>query len=816
MVRIDRIVMQGFKSFAGKVSIPFPDNFTVIVGPNGAGKSNIIDGLNFVIGISRASAIRAKKLENLVFNGSPTKSPAEWCEVSLYIDNKDKKIPDESDEVKISRKITRSGISTYKINSKTMNRSKVIETLSYANISPDGHNIIMQGDVTRVIEMMPMERREVIEDISGISEFDDKKDKAQKELEKVDSRLKEVSIIIAEKVRLVERLKREKENAEKYIKLESEMKKARASLLKKTSEVMEKELDGLKEKIKQRETEFHEKDKIFGEKSMDIDNTEKEIESLTRKIIEKSQNLEIMKKINSINNEILRKHDQIEMNERDIQRVETVISFQDDAEGPVREILKLHDSGVYGTINNLIRVPRQYSIAIEVALGRHKNDIVVDKADTAIRCIKYLKGKKIGTARFIPMDKIKSHKIEKADGTIGIAVDMIEFERKYTGAINYVLGSTAVAEDIDKTKMLEDMRIVTLDGDMVEKSGAMIGGFYRRKKTVELEKEVDVKSLEEKNIQLSEEIKKLETEITVLSKQQTEETQEFKMLQKRKEECETKLGTLRKTNRESFDQRAKLQNDVSSLKIEKAKLEAKYENIKLDMEEISEVKEFFTSLSSDELKEKIRTCSVEITQLGPINMAAISEYAVIGNEYEVLRDKMNKLISEKEAVENTVTEIEKRKYDKLMNTLNEVSKNFNKIYYDMAGGRGDIRLEEDGNIESGLVIEANPKGKTVLNIDSMSGGEKVLTSLAFIFAVQQHNPSPFYVLDEIEAALDKVNTQKIVNMIKKYSSDIQFIVITHNDITTSSADKVFGISMEQGTSRVFGIDMSETQEKTVE
>ena len=75
MVRIDRIVMQGFKSFAGKVSIPFQDNFTVIVGPNGAGKSNIIDGLNFVIGISRASAIRAKKLENLVFNGSPTKSP---------------------------------------------------------------------------------------------------------------------------------------------------------------------------------------------------------------------------------------------------------------------------------------------------------------------------------------------------------------------------------------------------------------------------------------------------------------------------------------------------------------------------------------------------------------------------------------------------------------------------------------------------------------------------------------------------------------------------------------------------------------------
>lgn len=98
-------------------------------------------------------------------------------------------------------------------------------------------------------------------------------------------------------------------------------------------------------------------------------------------------------------------------------------------------------------------------------------------------------------------------------------------------------------------------------------------------------------------------------------------------------------------------------------------------------------------------------------------------------------------------------------------------------------------------------------GKKVLNLDVMSGGEKTVTSLTFLFAIMQHSASPFYVLDEIDAALDKANTNKIANLIKNYSKNVQFIVITHNDITIAMADKVFGVSMEEGASKVFGIRM---------
>ena len=123
------------------------------------------------------------------------------------------------------------------------------------------------------------------------------------------------------------------------------------------------------------------------------------------------------------------------------------------------------------------------------------------------------------------------------------------------------------------------------------------------------------------------------------------------------------------------------------------------------------------------------------------------------------------------------------------------------------GGAGNVRLEEENNISSGLIIEASPAGKKVLNLDAMSGGEKTLTSLAFLFAVMQHYQVPFYVLDEVDAALDKSNTKKIIELIKKYSNDIQFIVVTHNDFTIQEADKVFGVSMESGVSKIFGIEM---------
>ena len=249
-----------------------------------------------------------------------------------------------------------------------------------------------------------------------------------------------------------------------------------------------------------------------------------------------------------------------------------------------------------------------------------------------------------------------------------------------------------------------------------------------------------------------------------------------------------------------------MQSSIGRAKIEKAKLEASFDNLKGESDEYKDVEKFFDQ-SQEELQERVRRCLIEINQIGPVNMKAIEEFSMINVEFEELKKKLDGLLEEKDAILRIVQDVEKRRYEKFIETFTEINQNFSKIYKDFSGGDGLLNLEIENNIDSGLIIQANPSGKKVINLDAMSGGEKTVTSLAFLFAVMHHYSARFYVLDEIDAALDKANTRKVVNFVKIYSKNIQFIVITHNDLTISEADKIFGISMEGGVSKVFGIDM---------
>ncbi len=790
MIRLDRITMQGFKSFAHRVTIPFPSGFNAIAGPNGSGKSNLVDAIMFVLGTSSARSIRAAKLQNLIFNGGKDRKPADSCEVSLYIRNDDRKLGDE-EEVKITRKISRSGISMYKLNGKTVTRTRILDMITNANLSSEGYNIIMQGDVTRIIEMSPMERRGIIDEISGIAEFDEKKEKAQRELERVELRVRENMIVVAEKQRYVARLRAEKEIAERYIELSNQLKRHKASLhdvklndIENKLGVVEKELKQEAEILKQKEKEFLKVEKTLNEK-------EKGMQEISEKILGR-RDYEITRKIDSLHAEIARRKDRIELNERDLLAR---------ANPAVRAVLTLSNPDVFGTVQSLIEVPKKYAIAIDVAMGVHRNDIVVDGEQTAIKCIKYLKEKKIGRARFLPLDRIRKHKRKRCDEKIiGYAIDLVKFDKKFAPAMEHIFASTVVVESIDEAKKIKNFRVVTLDGDMIEKSGAMTGGYYYLK-----ERE---KNLNAENTLLLEEIKKMQAELEQLKGIETRESEDSVKLQKLRAEEEKMLSDTRKRWKELFEERQILQSAIGRKNIEKARFEAGLDNLKLEAEDFKDVKESdLIKASPEELQEKIRSYLIEINRLGPVNMRAIEEYGIIHVEFEELRKKLDKLLEEKEAITNIVQEVEKRRFDKFMSTLNEITRNFSKIYRDLTNGPGNIRLEEENKIDSGLVIEASPEGKRVLNLDAMSGGEKTLTSLAFLFAAMQHYMAPFYILDEVDAALDKANTKKIVELIKKYSSDIQFIVITHNDFTIQEADKVFGVSMENGVSRIFGIEM---------
>ncbi|MFC1753267.1 chromosome segregation protein SMC [Thermoproteota archaeon] len=284
MTKINRMVMHGFKSFGKRTELVFGNEFNCVLGPNGSGKSNILDALCFVLGKSSAKSMRAEKSSNLIYNGGKTKKPAKFAEVSIYFDNTSDIFPTEDKEVKISRIVKSTGQGVYKINDKTRTRSQILELLSLAKIDPDGYNIILQGDIIRLIDMTNVERRQIIEEISGISVYEDKKQKAMNELDKVEAKLNEAEIVLAERENYLKELKKERNQAQKYKNLETKIKTNKATFIHR--------------QIEQKEAEKEEFDERIGKHQTNLDSINEKIEKLKKEVDEKK------KLIEEINNEI--------------------------------------------------------------------------------------------------------------------------------------------------------------------------------------------------------------------------------------------------------------------------------------------------------------------------------------------------------------------------------------------------------------------------------------------------------------------------------------------------------------------------------
>lgn len=260
MVYIKRIELYGFKSFGNKkVNINFSPGFNVIVGPNGAGKSNVIDALSFVFGDISAKRMRAKSLSDLVFVGTRREKPADMARVTLILDNSDGKLALNDREISITRVVRRKGGTVYRINGRRATRAELLGLLDSLRFAPGGYNFIFQGEVTKFATMSPVEIRQLFEDISEISVFEEERLKAEQELEKVAEKFERVKLIIAEVQREFKRVKEEKEIALQYVALGEEIKQKEALLVYVRYVLKSDELENLiqiKEKVEERLNEL--------------------------------------------------------------------------------------------------------------------------------------------------------------------------------------------------------------------------------------------------------------------------------------------------------------------------------------------------------------------------------------------------------------------------------------------------------------------------------------------------------------------------------------------------------------------------------
>ncbi|MDD1678214.1 MAG: chromosome segregation protein SMC, partial [Methanomicrobiales archaeon] len=250
---ITELEINNFKSFCGTTKIPFFEGFAVISGPNGSGKSNIIDSLLFVLALAGSSSLRAEKLTDLInLNGGRN-----YAEVSAAF----------SDGTKIRRRIKRAAhgyYSYYYLNDRVTTQAELLEYLSRFGIKPEGYNVVMQGDITRIMEMSDNERRRIIDEIAGVSEFESKREQALQELEVVRERIEREEIVLRElQSRLVE-LTAEREKAVDYRRLQEEIGRLERSRMTAALKGKERELDALLQVMEEKSQEL---EKIQGQRT---------------------------------------------------------------------------------------------------------------------------------------------------------------------------------------------------------------------------------------------------------------------------------------------------------------------------------------------------------------------------------------------------------------------------------------------------------------------------------------------------------------------------------------------------------------------
>jgi len=192
-------------------------------------------------------------------------------------------------------------------------------------------------------------------------------------------------------------------------------------------------------------------------------------------------------------------------------------------------------------------------------------------------------------------------------------------------------------------------------------------------------------------------------------------------------------------------------------------------------------------------------------------MKAVAMYDTVKEEYDKLVEKREILLQEKENILVMINQIESRKTDLFLKVYERLNTNFKRIFATLSEkGEAYLELENpEQPFEGGVNVKVKLSGKKFMDIRSLSGGEKTMTALAFIFAIQENDPASFYIMDEVDAALDKRNAEKLAELVRQYCDRAQYIVVSHNDGVISSADTLYGVSMDQqtGVSKVVSLKL---------
>ena len=292
--------------------------------------------------------------------------------------------------------------------------------------------------------------------------------------------------------------------------------------------------------------------------------------------------------------------------------------------------------------------------------------------------------------------------------------------------------------------------------------------------------------------------------------QLNEADQAYYNLRNELSEKETELRHKQKAKELSDHLLNEIKDKLNELKLQVAGMKERLSvEFKVDLDTILD-EERNTNMALEDLQEKCDRMKKRLENMGEINPTAIEAFTEMKKRFDFIGEQKNDLVNAKESLMQTIQEVETTANQKFLETFNQVRENFQNVFKALFtdDDTADMVLENPENLaDTGIDIIAKPKGKRPTSITQLSGGEKTLTATALLFAIYLIKPAPFCILDEVDAPLDDANVGKFTQMIRKFSKDSQFIIVTHNKMTMASVDVIYGVTMQEpGVSKLVPVD----------
>ena len=859
MLSLDKLSIKGFKSFVEPTNFEVKNGLTGIVGPNGCGKSNIVEAIRFGLGEVSAKQLRGKEIDDLIFNGTDIRPSWNLAEIGLYInvEGDDLENKYQSKQLEISRTIYRGEGSSSYINGKEVRLKDIQLLFADASTSARSTSIVSQGRIGAITQAKPEDRKMVLEEAAGILGLQSRRHDSELRLKAANNNLLRVEDVITTYEEQLAILKKQSKEAERFRNISTLIKNAEASVFFVKRNDLQQIIESLEEdknKIQIRLAEFQgdvsSKDQAYEdlkvkippmrEKSYSL-NTELErlnmtVENLKQeelrfeehkanlehrvKQLEKDLQVEVQQydetnlKLNEINKEI----DELSSKDFDSTSDNSVgqsdrsllnnISFDKKYENSVaaifgKELLaSLDKDEVFYWTENIQDIQNsKFSFNCKLAsdvikspqriLNKLSNVAIVNNKDEGYENHKYLK---------------PGQAIVDLEGNLW-RWDGLFISSSYESNISSILAEL-------KEKRLNDLKKQIIEWERIlEITNQKIHDLKDRIKTANEELEISQNNpgdIDSKRQFLLNKIEELGDEKKLFDNQLQEQENLLEKLSKELRNKEQNYSVVKEELIRKESEISNYSNNLNQLSL------SCREKINVDLLNLeNEIEKFKKDEDIETAEKRVFRLVAERERIGAVNLLAEDEYSKLREKVdETIKDK-NEIQESIEKLHEAINKINKEGVTRLRDAFKIVNENFERLFTKLfGGGKANLKLIQDDEdpLNSGLEIFASPPGKKMQNITLLSGGEQALTAISLLFAVFMANPSPFCILDEVDAPLDDNNVDRFCSMVEEISEKVQtkFIIITHNRMTMSRVDRLYGVTMpEEGVSQIVSVELEE-------